>query len=89
MLGPLLFLLYVADLRSIVRHSTLKLFADDVALCSEVTSPANWLLLQKDLDYIYSWTVKLQLCLNASKCLDFFISNKKKLIIKSTLLLSH
>ena len=35
-LGPLLFFLsYVDDLRSVVRHSTLKLFADDVALYIE------------------------------------------------------
>jgi len=69
MLGSLLFLLYVDNLQSLVRHSTLKLFADDVALYREVTSPADCLLLQKDLDYIilYSWTVKWQLCLNASK----------------------
>ena len=67
-LGPLWFLLYVDDLRSVVRHSTLKLFADDVALYREVISPADSLLLQKDLDYIYSWTVTWQLCLNVSKC---------------------
>ena len=79
-LGPLLFLLYVDDLPSVVSYSTLKLFADDVALYREVTSPADCLLLQKDLDSIYYWTLKWQLRLNASKCLAFFISNKKKLI---------
>ena len=31
-LGPLLFLLYIDDLHSIVRHSKLKLYADDVTL---------------------------------------------------------
>ena len=31
-LGPLLFLFYIDDLHTIVRHSKLKLYADDVAL---------------------------------------------------------
>jgi len=31
-LGPLLFLLYVNDIQEVVKHSAVKLFADDVAL---------------------------------------------------------
>ena len=58
----------------------MQLFADDVALYRKVTSPADCLLLQKDLDNIYSWTINWQLRLNESKCLAFLISNKKKLI---------
>ena len=79
-LGPLLFILYIDDLQNVVSHSTLKLFADDVALYREIKHPADCLLLQQDLDNIYSWTIKWQLCLNASNCLAFFISNKRKLI---------
>ena len=44
-LGPLSFLLYVDDLRTVVSNSTLKLFADDVALYREVTSSADRMLL--------------------------------------------
>ena len=40
-LGPLLFLLYIDDLHSIVRHSKLKLYADDVALYREIKSEAR------------------------------------------------
>ena len=35
-LGPLLFLLYIDDFHNIVRHSKLKLYADDVALYREI-----------------------------------------------------
>ena len=67
-LGPLLFILYIDDLKTVVCYSTLKLFADDVALYREIKCSADCLLLQKDLDNIYLWTIKWQLRLNASKC---------------------
>ena len=75
-LGPLLFLLYIDDLHSIVRHSKLKLYADDVALYREIKSKADCQLLQEDLDHICDWANKWQLRLNASKCKALLISNK-------------
>ena len=57
-LGPLLFLLYIDDLHSIVRHSKLKLYADDVTLYREIKSEADCQLLQEDLDHICSWANK-------------------------------
>ena len=77
-LGPLLFLLYIDDLHSIVRHSELKLYADDVALYREIKSEADCQLLQ-DLDHICDWANKWQLRLNASKC-EALISNKRRAI---------
>ena len=35
-LGPLLVLLYINDLSFVVHHSTIKLYADDVAIYNEV-----------------------------------------------------
>ena len=55
-LGPLLFLLYIDDLHNVVSNSTLKLFADNVALYREVKCSADCSLLQQDLDNISSWT---------------------------------
>ena len=68
-LGPLLFLLYIDDLHSIVRHSKLKLYADDVTLYQKIKSEADCQLLQE-------W----QLHLNVSKCEALLISNKHKAI---------
>ena len=79
-LGPLLFLLYIDDLHSIVRHSKLKLYADDVALYREIKSEADCQLLQEDLDHICDWANKWQLRLNASKCEALLISNKRRAI---------
>jgi len=51
-LGPLLFL---DELHKIIHHSTIKLFADDIALYREIVSPADCDLLQEDLSKIYDW----------------------------------
>ena len=48
-LGPLLFVLYINDLESVVKHSIVKLFADDVLLYASVHSSADCSALQDDL----------------------------------------
>ena len=63
-LGPLLFFIYIDDLHTVVNNSILQLFANDVALYQEIKSSADCLILQQDLDNIYSWTTKWQLCLH-------------------------
>ena len=80
MLGPLLFLLYIDDLHCIVKHSKLKLYADDVTLYCEIKSVEDCHLLQEDLDRICDWDNKWQLRLNAAKCEAFLISSKRKTI---------
>jgi len=47
-LGPLLFLLYIDDLATVVHHSTIKLFADNVAIYNEVKSYEDCEKLQDD-----------------------------------------
>ena len=77
-LGPLLFLLYIDDLHSIIKHSKLKLYADYVALYREMKSEADCQLLQDDLDLICGCANKWQLCLNVLKCEALLISNKRR-----------
>ena len=71
-LGPLLFLLYIDDLHGTVKHSKLKLYADDVTLYQEIKSETDCELLQEDLDRICGWANKWSLCLNTSKCETFY-----------------
>ena len=59
-LGPLLFLLYIDDMHRVVKHSKLKLYADDVALYREIKSKTDCMLLQEDLDRICDWATKCQ-----------------------------
>ena len=55
-LGPLLFILYVNDIKTVISHSYLKMFADDLILYKKVASVGDCELLQWDLNRIYEWT---------------------------------
>ena len=53
MLGPLLFLLYIDDIHHSVFHSSVLMFADDIALYKEVKSPSDQSMLQDDLSQVF------------------------------------
>ena len=69
-LGPLLFLLFVNDLEGCVKHSKLKLFADDSRLIKSL-HPSLFEHdaghLQDDLDAVLDWAKSNNMVLNASK----------------------
>ena len=76
-LGPLLFILYVDDLYSLIRSSSLRMYADDVALYAEISSHQDCVNLQDDLNRIYDWSLTWQLKLSPSKCEVLNITNKR------------
>ena len=73
-LGPLLFLLYIDDIHSAISHSSVLMFADDIALYKEVISSSDQEMLQADLSQVFKWSCKWQLNLNPSKCETICIS---------------
>ena len=74
--GPLLFLLYVDDIHRCVSHSSVQMFADDIALYREIILLSDQDLLQEDLNQVYAWSCKWLLNLNPSKCDSICISYK-------------
>ena len=56
-LGPLLFIFYVNDLRSEV-SSFCKLFADDAKLYKDLQNLEDFEMIQNDLDKLCQWTIK-------------------------------
>jgi len=76
-LGPLLFILYIDDLRSVVQSSSLKIYADDVALYAQVSSYEDCVKLQDDLNRVHAWSARWQLNLSPSKCEALNITNKR------------
>ena len=74
-LGPLLFILYIDDLHAVVKSSSLKIYADDVALYAEVSSYEDCIELQDDLNRVHAWSVMWQLSLSSSKCEALNITN--------------
>ena len=85
-LGPLLFILYVNDIKSVISHSYLKMFADDLTLYRNIASVSDCELLQWDLRRIYEWTLTWLLRLNLLKCEALNITNKAVLYILITIL---
>ena len=70
-LGPLLLILYTDDLHSLVQSSSLKIYANNVAIYAAVSSQQDCVDLQDDLSRIYGWSLRWQLKLSPSKCEAF------------------
>ncbi len=77
-MSPLLFLLYIDDLRSVVRETVkVALFADDVSL---ISIHHNKLVAEKELECgvtaVAEWSTSKKMVLNADKCeVTFFFTN--------------
>ena len=66
-LGPILFLVYVNDLPSNLRCK-ITLFADDVKIWSKLSNAGDCVILQKDLEQLYLWSLNNKLPFNFTKC---------------------
>ena len=84
MLGPLMFLMYINDIRSGI-SSNLRLFADDGILYQVVRCDQDHNSLQYDLDLLVKWTQLWQMSLNISKCVTLTCSRRPPLFSSSYL----
>ncbi|MFZ2538339.1 MAG: reverse transcriptase family protein [Oscillospiraceae bacterium] len=68
-LGPILFLLFINDVADNFHNNvSSKLFADDIKLYTELTSPSSVTNFQNHLDLIESWATIWQIGISHSKC---------------------
>lgn len=67
-LGPLLFLLFINDLVSVIKHAKILLFADDAKLIMSIENENDCVKLQKDLKSMLDWCNANGVQINASKC---------------------
>ena len=69
-IGPLLFNLFINDISDIIDPtSTIKIFADDVKIYTDISSfPGSFMDRQTNLDHIYQWSHLWQLPISHSKC---------------------
>ena len=76
-LGLFLFLIYINDLSSSVKHSKTFLlnFTDDTKCLRPICSPHDCILLQSDLDVLSLWSTDWKLKLNETKCSKLSISS--------------
>ena len=67
-LGPLLFLLFINDLPTTVKHSNILSFADDTKCYKVIRNILDTTLLQSDLESVFKWSTENQLFFNINKC---------------------
>ena len=66
-LAPLLFLLYVDDLASVLKHSSIRLFADDAKVHKTIQTEGDRKLLLEDLGRIDQWAKENSMQLHSNK----------------------
>ena len=67
-LGPILFLLFINDLPQIIQYCKILMYADDVKIFKMISSPADQVLLQSDLNRFHKWCIENLMELNVKKC---------------------
>ena len=66
-LGPVMFIMYLNDLTSCIKHSVISSFADDTRLKKSIAKVNDTHLLQEDLDSAISWSERNNMQLHQSK----------------------
>ena len=76
LLAPLLFSLFINDLPTTITSGCL-MYADDVKIFRQISSPSDSLELQRDLDRLAAWSTSWGLTLNPSKCKSFTVTLRR------------
>ena len=66
-LGPLLFIIYINDLESELKHSILRIFADDSKIVKEIKIQSDHEELQEDINIAIKWATENNMELNKTK----------------------
>ena len=76
-LGPLLFILFIDDISETVSERTkLVLYADDTKIWREILCDDDQLILQKDINNLYNWSIKNKRHFHPDKCKVVRSTNK-------------
>ena len=73
-LGPLLFIIYINDLPQYIKHSIVRLFADNCVLYRPIYDYNNTALLQQDTHSLQIWSQDWLMKFNASKCYSMSVT---------------
>lgn len=76
-LGPLLFLLFINDIHTIFKDVSFLLFADDLKIFKVIKCYSDVLILQENLNSLFSWCLNNDLNLNISKCIHICFTRNK------------
>ena len=79
-LGPILFLIYIADIGYKITRSTVSSYADDAKISRKVRNHQDGLELQLDLNKLYDWTDSNLMQLNSDKFETLCIGRNENLL---------
>lgn len=79
-LSPLLFNVFINDIREYIKYSESLSYADDLKFFKDVTSVEDCQKIQKDIDGLVLWCQINGMQLNVTKCKTISFSKKKNLI---------
>jgi hypothetical protein len=82
-LGPVLFSIFINDIKNVIRDSLFLLYADDLKLFYNIRSEQDCVRIQDDLCRVVSWCESNGLELNISKCKVIRYSRKKIITLPS------
>jgi hypothetical protein len=82
-LGPVLFSIFVNDIKNVIRDSLFLLYADDLKLFYNIRSEHDCVRIRDDLCRVVSWYESNGLELNISKCKVIRCSRKKIITLLS------
>ena len=76
-LGPILFVLFINDLPKGLSHGTeLALYADDTKIWRRVLTENDHISLQRDIDYLYRWSIENKMNFHPLKCKVVSVANR-------------
>ena len=67
-MGPTLFSIFINDLYKVIKHDKSSLFADDLKISDEVSTPECRKFLKQDVGAVYDWSVSNKLPISIAKC---------------------
>ena len=77
--GPLLFLVFINDLPEVVKHSSVKLFADDCIMFKHIKRSDDATKLQQDLTSLEEWEQQWQMKFHPGKCTMMWIGTNSRM----------
>lgn len=80
-LVPVLFLIFINDITDDIKHSNIRLFADDCTIYRPIKNEQDYKLLQEDLTKLTDWEKLWKMEFNVNKCNVMHITRSRRPLI--------